>query len=275
LCEHAYGYYELRYVRRYYNRTSGREEIVEITHPHTLLVVLRNNSMLDIFANQSECIPIREPPSAPTCPFEEVPTVCLSGWDIRFIKEFASMAVSYFGWIELGYLTVLFVLSVLLIRNASWILGGTGNHIEHLTLQGAMGFFSTAVEAASQNLPLPARKRHNDLYLSYSEAEDDQRKVHDEVLPFLRDRLGLKVCVRNHGKDVPAGQPEIRGVGRAIDKSKKAIVFLSASYLQDYFLSGMEAPMVVESFCSRAAGDGGPGSQDVLVVKLAPCEMPL
>ena len=263
LCENSYGYHSVRYLRRYYNRTTSQHELIEIMHPHELVVVPREQHLLNVFVNRSECSHVIERP-----PCEEPPLVCLSFWDFRLIRAFAETAVSYFRLSELVVIVVIFIVALVVIRNINGSLSYLGRVLERLTLDGAMGFYWTAIEN-NNNLQQRQNTSPYDLFLSYSETEADTKRVHEDILPFL-ERQGFRVCARC--RDIPPNVPEVHGISKAIENSSKVIVFLSEGYFQSSFLTDIEAPIIIESFCERRGSAAGP--QDVLLVKLEPCEVP-
>ena len=274
LCENAYGYHRVRYLRRYYNRTTERHELMEITHPHTLIVVPREQHLLNVFKNRSECSHVIEPP-----PCEHVPPVCLSGWDFRLIRELAEIAVKFFHWTEWAFLLIAIVVGLLLIIYTNGFLSWLGRQIAALTLDGSMTFFYTAVSSTTQqDMHLSATSNNNncliskliyDVFMSYSDTEADTRKVHEEVLPVL-ERKGIAVCAR--ARDLPPNKPEVQGVSDATERSKRAVIFLSEAYLSDTFRTDIEAPTIMESF---SASGSERGLHQVLLVKLESCEVPL
>ena len=139
LCENAYGYHNVKYLRRYYNITTRQHELIEILHPHVLVVLPREQHMLNLFVNRSQCSPVIE---RPVC--ETPPSLCKATWDFQTIQDLAEVTVKYFHWFEMAAIIVALFLVSFLFRKSNLFLGVLGRHIARLTLEGSMGFLSTA-----------------------------------------------------------------------------------------------------------------------------------
>ena len=273
LCENAYGYHNVKYLRRYYNITTRQHELIEILHPHVLVVLPREQHMLNLFVNRSQCSPVIE---RPVC--ETPPSLCKATWDFQTIQDLAEVTVKYFHWFEMAAIIVALFLVSFLFRKSNLFLGVLGRHIARLTLEGSMGFLSTAeimgVHQQQQENDQtrnpgqqPESDVHYDIFLSYSESEADTKRVHEGVVPFLESH-GLKVCARE--RDLSPNLPEIQSISRAIENSDRFIVFLSSAYFDDSFRKDFEAAMIIEALCS-----GSGGTAVVLLVRLDQCETPL
>ena len=191
------------------------------------------------------------------------------------IQDFAETTVKYFHWLEIAAIVVVLGLMCFMFRKTNLFLWSLGRHIRRLTLEGSMGFLSTAEIIGEHPQPNDQKRNpeqqpedvHYDLFLSYSESEADMRRIHEEVLPSLQSR-GLKVCVRE--RDLSPNLPEIQSLSKAIENSDRFIVFLSSAYFDDNFRKDFEAAMIIEALCNRSCGTAA-----VLLVKLEQCEIPL
>ncbi|XP_076449303.1 uncharacterized protein LOC143285771 [Babylonia areolata] len=268
LCEKAYGYHTVKYLRRYYNTTTQQFDLIEVLHPHELMVVPREQNMLNLFRNRSECSPVIE---RPVC--EKPSSVCKDKWNFRTILDFAEVAVTYFHWVEIVVMIVLFIVLVCSIRTTVLFLEFAGRHIRRLTLDGSMAYLTTAERTGlfsqSQNTvaKLPElEENHYDVFLSFSDTQADMERVQDKIASLL-ERCGINVCLQN--RDLSPNLPEIQVLTQAIENSDRFLIFLSSAYLEDHFRKDFEAAMIMETLSSRSEG-----TSSVLLIKLDQCQVP-
>ncbi|KAK7479287.1 hypothetical protein BaRGS_00029457, partial [Batillaria attramentaria] len=115
LKESEFGSYTCHVARRYYNRTTERYELIEIPHPHELVVIPREQDMLNVFVNRSTGK--YNPGSVMK---STAPNPCYSGSlfdEMSLAKEFAVVAVNYFEREELIFFAVVASLGLLILWN--------------------------------------------------------------------------------------------------------------------------------------------------------------
>ena len=164
------------------------------------------------------------------------------------------------------------VISVFIFLKTGQMLGFVGVVSKRFCLEGSMGYLYTAKMTArllSQNNVNEEAEENGerfDVFLSHSDSEADREKITKTVLPFLEGQLSLKACFRE--RDIPPNEPELASLCRAIEKSKRFIIFLSKDFLQDRSRE-METNMILESLFDRPSR-----LEEVLVIKLYDCVMP-
>ncbi|XP_076467535.1 uncharacterized protein LOC143298548 [Babylonia areolata] len=265
LCERSYGHHTIRYMRRYYNRTTNRHELIEIQHPHKLLVIPRDQQMLDLFVNSSAPPPV----TTPQCCAE----IGSDGEDLCssfLINEMAAFATDFFRWKELLMIVLLCFVVLYVACKVKLFFSYTGRFIRCLTLEGSMGFLFTAtLTSAIQAGPESEQPRTDtsyDVFVSYSDAEPDSSIVNGLVLRL--ELKGLKVFARD--RDGHPGMSELQTISNALEKSRRFLIFLSQAYFGDRFRNDFEAAMIFETLCDRS-----PQPDEILLIKLNRCEVPL
>lgn len=111
VCHNTYGVHTVYYRRRVYNSSTGKHELLETRHPDELLVLPREQDMLNFFQTEPSHV-------------VEKPLVALSPQDMGFVKMAATFAASKFDeqenlFIGLGLvlgLLVLVLIIFLLVR---------------------------------------------------------------------------------------------------------------------------------------------------------------
>lgn len=271
LCENSYGYHTVHYTRKYFSRTTERYELIEIPHPHQLVILPRAQDMLNVFVNRSAGPHRTDKPPKVKSAGTPCPCKCAGSvlHDMELVKDFAVTASSSFNWTELFLLATILLILLFGLWNIRHCLGSIGRLLRRLVLHGSFAFLTTAVlttrsmqrDASGQREAFPF-----DMFLSHSDADDDMRIAREEVEPFLKQQ-GFRVCMRD--RDLAANLQELPGLSDAIDKSKRVIFFLSRHYFDDHFRSKFEAAVVLETLCDRPAE-----SYNVLLVKLDSCDIP-
>lgn len=268
LCEHSYGHHAVKYLRRYYNRTSQQYELVEITHPHTLLVVPRRQNLLNLYVNRS----VKDP-----LPHTHVPTSrsCDNKGSLQLddlIMDLAFESVAYFYWTENAFIFVAALCCTYLAWKNLQYMRYLGTDIKYMVLNGAMGYLTSAAistrkvkdDAITNDCEsIPSF----DIFLSYSDAKADIKLMSDGVVPFL-EQQGYKVFSKD--RDLPPNLQELPALSQAIESSKQFILFLTADYLEDKFRRDFEAAIIIESLCDRDTE-----AHQILVVRMGSCNVPL
>ena len=260
LCENSYSYHSVKYLRKYFNRTVGRYEMIEITHPHVLMVVPKDQEMLNFFVNYSEVAT------------GKTQSVCAEGWqsgcrspcEDYYLNSFARSAMQLFQWKEIGLLALSAFFSVYLLCKLRSFFRFIGPVIRRCTLEGSMGFYRTAVTAFTDLRRIDGNESY-DVFPSYSEA--DTKTANEILITFLESR-GLKVFARD--RDSHPGVSELQSVSEALKRSKRFIILLTQAYFQDRFRNDFEAAMIFEVLCDRS-----PEPRELLLVRLEQCDIPL
>ena len=261
LCENSFGRHNVTYLRRYYNRTSEQHELIEITHPHTLLVRPPKQNTSRFLANFFNYDPIHLLEIADYLPDY--------AYDLTLLRDLAVVSAMCLGITDAVMISLAIGIFVSVCYITCQMLAFVGVVSKRLFLEGSMGYLCTA--------KMTARRFHNnalagedgervEVYLSHSDSEADLETVTKKVLPLLEGQLSLKVCFRE--RDIPPNELELAGLSRAIQKSKRFIVFLSKDFAQDECRK-LEASMILESLFERLSP-----LEDLLVIKLDSCEMP-
>ena len=261
LCENSFGRHNVTYLRRYYNRTSEQHELIEITHPHTLLVRPPKQNTSRFLANFFNYDPIHLLDLADYLPDY--------AYDLTLLKDLAVVSAMCLGITDAVMIGLATGIFVFVWYKTCQMLAFVGVVSKQLFLEGSMGYLCTA--------KMTARRFHNnalagedgervEVYLSHSDSEADLETVTKKVLPLLEGQLSLKVCFRE--RDILPNELELAGLSRAIQKSKRFIVFLSKDFAQDECRK-LEASMILESLFERISP-----LEDLLVIKLDGCEMP-
>ena len=121
-------------------------------------------------------------------------------------------------------------------------------------------------------LGFPPRQKelHNeymyDIFMSFCDTE--RKFAYKKLLPLLRDKLGLKVCVPDvdmrHGRTLWAEYYE------HISLSKKVIVIASEDYLRDDICNNMQFSMLIVPMLYTK----GKSYEDIFILKYRPCNIP-
>lgn len=262
LCENSYGIHSVRYLRRYFNRTKGQFELIEITHPNTLAIIPREQTMLaQNFVPRCKYdaeLASKQSAEETMSYFESV----IANMKIR--TELAIAMVKLFHWNELFFLfavSVLCAVSLLLIKS---FLGRLCNFIRQCTLHGFLAYFITAVFSKHEVLENNIKY---DVFMSSSDEKRDVNIVREILTPRL-EGFGYRVCVPD--RDLLAGEQELSALDTAIENSKRFIIFLSHDYAQDRFLPDFVNNMILGVAVAKPAE-----SRQILIVRLDTCEVPL
>ena len=259
LCENSFGRHNVKYLRRYYNRTSEQYEPIEITHPQTLLVRPPKQNATSFFANFFNPDPIQLLPLTDYLPDY--------AYDLTLIKDLAVLSALFLNLKDAFVLIFGVVICVYILYKTHQLLGLVGFVSKRLCLEGSMGYLYTAKRTARLLIQNGADdSEHFDVYLSHSDSKRALETVTAIVLPLFEGQLGLKACFRE--RDIPPGEPELASLSRAIEKSKRFIIFLSKDFLEDGCRE-METAAIMESLWDRSSKP-----EEVLVIKLDDCEMP-
>lgn len=245
ICEQAYGYHQVRYLRRYFNHKLQKYELIDIDHPHQLIVIPRKQDMLDIYTNSS---------FGPV--FHKTKEHIQKQSDSDSVGETASAVVELFTMKE----TFIIVVICLLISFFTWlclkILCRISRFIKRQILERGIDNLISIRKA---------REFEYDIFLSYSDAEVTQ--VKEIFLSFLETR-GFRVFERE--RDIPGNVQELPALGEAMEKSKMFLLIMTESYFNDRFRRDFEAAIILECVYSRCKDP-----KEVLIVKLHPCQIPM
>ena len=263
LCENSFGRHNLNILRKYYNRTRERYELLEITHPYTLLVRPPKQRSTNFFSSFWEYGPMQLLPLADHLP-EYV-------YDLTLLKDLAvvsMMLLNVTDAVIIGMgLGTLVCISFLILYSLRVV----GIVSKKLCLHGSMGYLNTAgicsgnSKENDQTHEILGEEKF-DMYLSHSDSTADQTFIIAEVLPLLEAKLGLKTCLRD--RDIPPNELELAGLSRTIQNSKRFLIFLTKDFLEDACRE-METAVILETLFDRPCR-----LDDALVIKLEDCQTP-
>ena len=127
------------------------------------------------------------------------------------------------------------------------------------------------LKGCSSRLGIPTilsilKKKHKyDVFMSCS--DDDNSFVLQTIIPLLENQLNLKVCLPD--RDIIPGQP-LTEYSKCIHLSKRILVILSNSYVQDTLCNQMQFSMTIMPLLwSREKS-----LQDVLLLQYKHCDVP-
>ncbi|XP_025099368.1 uncharacterized protein LOC112567064 [Pomacea canaliculata] len=248
VCTKTYGRHTTHYVRHFYNVHKGKYELLEAKHPDELIVLPREQNMLNFFQQN---ITFNET-------FESLPPEVM-----HFVKMAAKGEENVFDLCEsflIGTMVGLFV-SVL------WILC--------LLIQWIGKYAGRCI----LNQPLPCLRhrevdrtddtgdaRYNfDILISHSEW--DTEIVVGRILPVLRAR-GQRTC--SSELDIPPNLPVTLALSTAVEHSARYIIIWSKEYSKDKLKQNLEVGMI----SSVAIDRNMPPQTALLVIKNDHSQLP-
>ena len=105
-----------------------------------------------------------------------------------------------------------------------------------------------------------------DVFMSFCDA--DRKFAYKKLLPLLREKHGLKVCVPD--ADMRHGHTLWSEYYECISRSKKVIVLASENYLRDHICNNMQFSMLIIPMLY----DRDKSYDDIFILKYGPCNIP-
>ncbi|KAK7097560.1 uncharacterized protein [Littorina saxatilis] len=264
LCENSFGRHNIRYMRTYYNKTSERNELIEITHPHTLLVRPPSQNASSFLSNFFHFSPIQFLPLTEYLPEQ--------AYDLSLLKDLAVVCTMVLNITD----GVIIILGIGMFLCFMWvtfhILRMVGVASKNLCLRGSMAYLYTATKTT--RLLLQQIKTETEVntankfnfYICHSDSEVDRAVLVKLILHKLEKDLGMTCCVRD--RDLPPNQLELNALEEGIQRSERFIILLSKDLLGDACRE-TEMSMIMESVWEHHSKE-----MNVLVIRLDNCEVP-
>ncbi|KAL3868138.1 hypothetical protein ACJMK2_040974 [Sinanodonta woodiana] len=101
-----------------------------------------------------------------------------------------------------------------------------------------------------------------------SNAEADRNLVHETLVPFLEQKYRAKVCLID--RDLPQGRTLLNALQWGISRSRRIIVVLSPSYIEDNFCNKMQLEHLILPDLYESTRD----PMDVLLLMIQQCKIP-
>ena len=219
-CGRFYGEHTLTLYIPYFNTTTGREEIVEIMHEQRIVVqpfdwLINSSAVFEKFlANTS---------LAKSSFAEAVTEMILSHQEICLVLVNTVSYIIVFGllWKAMD------IYNSILSLYCWW----TVIPVKHVLFprQQSLGINNAPTQAIAGLVD--SSTIEYDIYVSYS--EEDRLWTENVILPFLENECGLKVCFSDRDLIANAGKTKLNVYFDAIQSSKKIVIIVSTSYLND------------------------------------------
>ena len=252
-CGRFYGEHTLTMYIPYFNSTSGREEIVEITHEKKITVQpvawWRNNSIL--YENLL-FDPVLE--SSRDIKGYITELIC-SG------QEFDLLVINAISWVVVLLICVMLFrffsrpfnlyckLSVIPVKNFIFY----GHCFPKLK--------QTAIDTVAEIEHV--HEIQYDVFLSHS--MEDYELAKNVILPFLENDCGFKVCFPERDL-VDLGKTKLTLYSKATEESIKYLVILSTNYLKDPDCNRLQLSTCILPLINSESGIG----RDIIFLKLSP-----
>ena len=250
----TYGLLEVEFVRRYYNSSTKRHEMVLSVFPKAILIHPKKQSLIWdlLFGHNSS-----SDRSVESEVFDRIPT----DQERQLASELAHAEAQSFETEEGIFIIALVVFVVVNVVALLYVVDKVGQLSKRLLL--------TVPPPPNHTPPQPeyphsdVSAEHYDVFLSVSEA--DAETVGTDTATVINNCQQLRVFFPAH--DVPPNQPELSATNAAIDNSNRFVILFSEHYRLDMLY---EAETIVN--CVRGRRQNVPNT--VLVVKLDFSELP-
>ena len=252
VCGRMFGVHTLTMFINYFNATSKREEIVEITHEKKIIVqpvplwgnssTMSDNTFSEIFLHSSEHI--KQYITELTCSSQ----------------DFILLLLNMLSWIILILtISTLFIcFSRAMQLYSKWTVIPVKNKIFHGIFFPQHHLFHTALAEIEMD--------HEMLYHVYiSHSMDDYEWTKRVILPFLENDCGYKVCFPE--RDLTClGKTKLSLYSKATQESLKYLIVLSTRYLDDPDCNRLQLSSCILPLMNSELGK----DREVIILKLSP-----
>ena len=250
VCGRMFGVHTLTMFIRYYNATSKREEIVEITHEKNIIVqpvplwenssIMSNTPLDALYLHSSEDI-------------KQYITDLTSS-----TQDFVLLLMNMSSWILL-ILTISFLckcFSRMMQLYSNWFIIAVQNKIFH-------GNFFPQLCLAQNLLAEIAMEHHVQYHVFISHSMDNYEWTKRVILPFLEKDCGYKVCFPE--RDLSRLGTKLSLYSKATQESLKYLIVLSTSYLDDPDCNRLQLSSCILPLMNSELGKG----REVIILKLS------
>ena len=250
VCGRMFGVHTLTMFIRYYNSTSNREEIVEITHEKNIIVqpvplwgnssIMSNTPLDALYLDSSE--EIKQYITDLTCS----------------TQDFVLLLMNMSSWILL-ILTISFLykcFSRMMQLYSNWFIIPVKNKIFH-------GNFFPQLHLAKNSLAEIAMEHQVQYHVFVSHSMDNYEWTKRVILPFLEKDCGYKVCFPE--RDLSCLGTKLSLYSKATQESIKYLIVLSASYLDDPDCNRLQLSSCILPLMNSELGKG----REVIILKLS------
>lgn len=232
LCASTYGRHNVHFLRQVYNARTDKYQLMEVYHPDELVVLPREQDMLNFHKATSHDSQRRTP----------------SPQDMHYVKLAAASIENEFAWKENLLIVAGIVLFAIILSFSCLLVKWAGNYAGRRIFNEFIPNLRRR-DIYRREVPEDAdtqfSRQHFDFFISHS--EEDMELVKAQILPVLKER-GQTVCTSELG--IPPNLQLISAVSTAIENSDRYIIILSLKYLNDRFKQHLEAGMIGDNAIS-------------------------
>ncbi|KAL3868136.1 hypothetical protein ACJMK2_040972 [Sinanodonta woodiana] len=262
-CNHGshYGSHRLILWRNFFNITKRKWELIEIPHYKTVVLLPDHTKSILPFHNNSNV-------------YDEIVEKIESGiirdeidtYILKIIKYNEDNNFLIVTWIVLSIsLLIILVVAVVLHKISCLYFHWTVKKASLFILEGRM-FPAICDEKTLADLDDQKKPHEFDYFIS--NAEVDRSLVHETLVPLLEQKYRAKVCLID--RDLPQGRTLLNALQWGISRSRRIIVVLSPSYIEDNFCNKMQ----LEHLILPDLYEGNRGPTDVLLLMIQQCKIP-
>ncbi|XP_067655978.1 uncharacterized protein [Haliotis asinina] len=250
-CPNTYGIHKFVFYREMYDKSLGRNQIIEVEYPDTIELIPEKPHLLDLYYNSSkDILPLIEPSCWGNVQTAACDLLVMLVENISCNFLYREKQIFYGGLISCIMLAWFFTRVILKrVTNPciNMILGRRRVNIQPIQGRGTL-----AGIAQSDNTTVKY-----DLYISYA---DEQKAMASEIAKALISR-GLRVCFRDN--DVLGHEIVTEAVSRLIMQSWKFLVIVSQEYVASRFQNNFEIHLITQRH-----RDGYINNQNVAILAL-------